>query len=163
MNNDNSRNNSTLVVRYRPVTRADLGRVCTLERQIFSDPWPRRTFEEMLEDDAWGGLVAEVDGRVIGYACYVIIATEAHLANMAVQKEYRRKSVAHELLEHILRVARTNKCEMLLLEVRPSNDAARRFYEKAGFVELYRRPGYYTQPVEDAVVMVLWLDVAADE
>ncbi|MBD3258944.1 ribosomal-protein-alanine N-acetyltransferase, partial [candidate division GN15 bacterium] len=99
----------------------------------------------------------------IGYACYVFISDEAHLANIAVVPAYRRKSVAKQLLDRILQLAQEAGCRLILLEVRASNNAARRFYEKAGFTELYQRPRYYRHPVEDAVVMLLPLTPATND
>jgi ribosomal-protein-alanine N-acetyltransferase len=82
---------------------------------------------------------------------------------MAVHPDFRRKSVAKRLLDRILQLALDQSCGQILLEVRPSNEAARRFYELAGFVELYRRPGYYHHPREDALVMILNLTPDRDD
>jgi len=145
------------VVKIRPMAEADLGLVIALEEQIFSDPWPASSFRELLDNDQWGALVAELDGGIIGYACYMIVLDEAHLTNIAVIPDYRRKSVAQQLLDRILWIVNKDNCELLLLEVRPSNEAAIRFYKKHQFAELYRRPNYYRRPVEDALVMVRYL------
>jgi len=140
------------------MTKSDLPVVDELEKAVFSDAWPSKTFREILADKAWCARVAEVDCSVIGYSCHIIIGREAHLANLAVHPEYRRKSVAKRLLEHIIQLARESRCEMVLLEVRPTNGSARAFYKKFEFVELFRKPNYYTSPVEDALVMVRWLE-----
>jgi [ribosomal protein S18]-alanine N-acetyltransferase len=140
---------------FRDMTNGDLDEVVRLEALIFPDAWPESSFKEMLADKDWGALVAETDGRIVGYACYLVVVDEAHVANIAVHPDYRRKSVAKRLLDRILGIARDESCVQIFLEVRPSNTAARTFYEHAGFVELYRRPGYYRQPREDALVMVM--------
>ena len=129
----------------------------TMERKIFPDPWSQNAFSEALAEDSWGALVAESEGEVVAYACYLIIDVEAHLTNIAVAESYRRKSVAKQLLDHILRIVTDAKCELLLLEVRPSNVEAVAFYRKHSFHQLYRRPNYYQNPVEDAQVMVYYL------
>ncbi len=144
-------------VSFREMTSSDLTEIVRLEALIFPDAWPESSFREMLADKDWGALVAETDGRIVGYACYLVVVDEAHVANIAVHPDYRRKSVAKRLLDRILVVAREESCVQVFLEVRPSNTAARTFYEHAGFVELYRRPRYYRQPVEDALVMVMTL------
>jgi ribosomal-protein-alanine N-acetyltransferase len=139
------------------MVRADLSEVQALERRTFTDAWPISSFEDVLNGQNWHGVVAEMEGRIVAYACALIVAQEAHLANLAVDPAYRRKSVAKVLLDHILRLAAASGCELVLLEVRPSNKGARKFYEQAGFVELYQRPDYYKKPVEDAVIMTLHL------
>jgi len=144
------------------MVREDLTAVYALENQIFSDPWPLRSFEEIFDEDSWQALIAESEGRLIGYACFLDIAGEAHIANIAVSSEFRRKSVAKRLLDRILLFAQDSRCEMIILEVRPSNRPALEFYKKAGFAELYRKPNYYTSPKEDALVMVLWLNAGTD-
>ncbi|MEW5993350.1 MAG: ribosomal protein S18-alanine N-acetyltransferase [Candidatus Zixiibacteriota bacterium] len=144
-------------LRIRDMRKADLRAVVELEARVFSDPWPRSAFEEQLSGGGWGALVAEADNRVVGYACYYTVDCEAHLTNIAVEPAYRRKSVARLLLETILHVAEERGCEYVLLEVRVSNAEARAFYEKEGFRLLYRRPYYYRQPAEDALVLGRYL------
>ncbi len=143
-----------LEVRIRAATRKDIDAIVSLEKGIFPDPWPRVAFEEQLKGPQWGAIVAEYNGRVIGYACYLVVEQESHLTNIAVDPGHRRKSVAKRLLERILAIVNESQCEMLLLEVRPSNHAAITFYQSFGFELLYRRPNYYRRPIEDALVMV---------
>ncbi len=144
--------------KIREMTSEDVDRICEMEKQIFPDPWARAAFEEQLDLDGWGTLVAELDGGIVGYACYMMVANESHLTNIAVDPAWRRKSVAKALLDRILQTVIANECDILLLEVRLSNAEARAFYEKHGFKQLYRRPNYYRRPVEDAIVMVRHLD-----
>lgn len=142
----------------RPMVAGDLSTLLELERKIFPDPWPRSAFEDILTDDAWGGLVAECDGEVVGYASWLLIDVESHLTNIAVPPEYRRKSVAKTLLERILEVVQQRGAEYILLEVRASNAVAFAFYEAYGFTLLQRRPRYYRNPSEDALVMIRHFD-----
>ncbi len=152
MSSDTKHDDVTMMIRH--LVDADIDEVATLEKDIFPDPWPRSAFEEQLRGPQWGAIVAESGGHVIGYACYLIVATESHLTNIAVNPAFRRKSVAKRLLGRILEIVNESQCEMLLLEVRTSNHAAISFYERFGFQLLYRRPNYYRRPVEDALVMV---------
>lgn len=94
---------------------------------------------------------------IIAYACWLVTGVEAHLTNIAVAPEHRRKSVAQRLLEHILGDVSRVGCEHILLEVRPSNKAAIAFYTKHDFEIKYTRHNYYHQPPEDALVMVRYL------
>lgn len=158
MNNVTRKKTETVVV--RPMVEADIDRIDELENIIFSDPWPRSAFDEQLdEEEGWGSIVALLGDKIVGYACYLIVAQEAHLTNIAVEPIHRRKSVAKQLLEYIIETVEDLRAEYLLLEVRPGNTEARAFYEKHGFRFLYRRPNYYRRPVEDALVLVKYFDV----
>jgi len=145
------------------MTAEDLSAVVKIEKSIFPDPWPKSAFEEQLSGSPWGGIVAESDGVVIGYACYYAVDIEGHLTNIAVDREYQRKSIAKQLLDNILTIIKGYKCEFVLLEVRESNTGAITFYEKYNFQHLYRRPKYYRKPVEDALVMVYYFDIDDEE
>ena len=120
-------------LQVREMTTEDIDAVLIQEELIFSDPWPRSAFVDVIEEPNWAGLVAESDSRMVGYACFLIVDVEAHLANIAVVSEHRRKSVAKHLLERIFSVVLSRRCEFILLEVRPSNTEALAFYEKYGF------------------------------
>lgn len=152
LNSDTDKPVSSISV--RPMVEADIERVMEMERVAFTDPWPRTAFVEQLKGPYWGAIVAERDGTIIGYGCYLIVADESHLTNIAVDPAWRRKSVAKLLLDRILQIVAEFDCTLILLEVRPSNVEAIRFYEKYNFELLYRRPNYYRRPIEDALVMV---------
>ncbi|MCP4685879.1 MAG: ribosomal protein S18-alanine N-acetyltransferase [bacterium] len=153
-----STNPDCLRTELREMTEDDLPTILEMERACFTDPWPPSAFDEILRGDNWVSLVAEAEGVIVGYSCHFEVGRGAHLANVAVDPAYRRKSVAKRLLERILDLTRANGCYQIQLEVRPSNESACRFYQDAGFEELHRRPNYYRSPVEEAVVMRLRLD-----
>lgn len=144
-------------VSIRPMVRSDLAEIVVLERQLFSDPWPMSVFIESLTQSDWHMIVAEADSAIVGYACFVVIADEGHLTNIAVARRMQRKSVAKQLLDHILEQMTRQDCRYIVLEVRPSNTGAIAFYERHGFLTLYRRPNYYHSPVEDALVLIKYL------
>ncbi len=146
-----------LEIELRKLTLADIGPVVRLEKVIFPDPWSSAAFKEQLTVDGFDGILAECDGEIIGYACWYTVAGESHLTNIAVEPKYRRKSVAKQLLGNILQVVTDNNCEYMFLEVRPSNTEAIAFYKRHQFEVMYRRPDYYRQPVEDALVMGKYL------
>lgn len=145
-------------INLRQMQLGDVETIAGMEKLVFPDPWPKSAFEEILETEGWVSLVAEHREVVVGYAIYQLILDEAHLTNIAVHPDHRRKSVAKHLLDHILEAAKGKQCRVIFLEVRPSNTEARAFYQKHGFKELYRRPRYYRQPVEDALVLIRSLD-----
>lgn len=142
----------------REMTGADLDRIDNLEIQIFPDSWPKESFEDHLNHPDAGGVVALSDDIIVGYACFQDANCQLHLTNLAVDPAYRRKSVANDLLGHILGLARDQECEVIFLEVRASNEIARQFYESAGFRTIERCDGYYDDPAEDALVMSRWIE-----
>ena len=115
--------------------------------------------EENLGADAWSGglvregvtgglptiryLVAEVEGKVVGHAAASIVADIAELQRIAVTPTRRRTGLATALLDEVLGLARAERADRLLLEVREDNAAALGFYAAAGFVEIDRRRRYY--------------------
>ena len=145
-------------LKIRPMLESDVDSITLLETRIFPDPWPKSAFLEELDKDYRGVIIADINGIISGYASYIISYGEAHLTNVAVEPKYRGKSIAKKLLNAILDIAKKADCEYVFLDVRPTNTAAISLYQKFGFAELYRRPNYYRNPVEDAVVMVKNLD-----
>ena len=145
-----------LKLNIRPMKSSDIEKIIAIEKDCFPDPWPRSAFESIIDSPDHGARVTLFENKIVAYSCYLIIANEAHLTNLAVAPEFRRKSVARLLLAEILEIAQRKECEYILLEVRPRNESAISFYEQAGFKLLYRRPRYYRNPVEDALVMVYY-------
>jgi len=132
----------------------DLGQVAELEQAVSPAPWSPGVFLDCLKADyeCW---VLRSD-RVFGYAVAVLGAGEAHLLNIGVAPGQQGRGFGRQLLGKIIRVAREQNAERLLLEVRPSNLRAQAIYRKAGFELLSRRPRYYGPPQkEDALVYVL--------
>lgn len=145
------------------MTEDDLDHVCRIEIESFSDPWTREMLtEDIRSKTTYCPVVRDESGSVLGYACCMMVADEAHLTNIAVSRESRGRGIGNFLVEHIVAVARDAGCEMMYLDVRSSNAAALGLYDKFGFVELYRRKSYYRNPIEDALVMALVLKEGED-
>ena len=119
--------------------------------------WTREQYERLVESGIV--LVAEDEGNISGLVCAKKVAGVWEIENMVVAKHGRRRGIADGLLEELLRRARNEGSSAVWLEVRESNRPALRLYEKHGFCETGRRRGYYSQPVEDAVLYELRLDV----
>ena len=135
----------------RPMTEADLDQVMEMEKAIFASPWRRSFFLSDINRPQGLSVVAEDGGFVLGYA--VAWGTEeTHLANLAVSELDRGKGIGGRLLDEVIAFARRSKANSLYLEVRVSNEIARRFYADRGFVPTYMRKGYYENG-EDAVIM----------
>src|SRR5512134_2854889 len=140
----------------RKMTVEDVPAVVELDQQSFSLPWPERSFRfELSDNPAARCWVAEMDSKVIGMLVLWLIVDEAHIATIATVSEYRRQGIAEGLLVHALEAARQDGAQSAFLEVRESNSAAQSMYRKHGFIETGRRPHYYKDNNEDAILMTL--------
>jgi ribosomal-protein-alanine N-acetyltransferase len=96
-----------------------------------------------------------------GYIVARMGADELHINNVAVRENYRRRGIGQTLLDRILKAGKRAGVTRSFLELRAGNDAALALYEKCGFQVTARRPRYYSEPVEDALVMTMQLDGSA--
>ncbi|HYJ34129.1 MAG TPA: ribosomal protein S18-alanine N-acetyltransferase [Candidatus Binatia bacterium] len=142
-------------VRVRPLTVARLDEVLAIERASFTDPWSREMFRsELMIGGGTYARLAERDGALVGYLCAVLVADEAHVGNLAVDPSERRQGVAQLLLDDLVEAARSRGARRVTLEVRESNENARKFYYKNDFIDIAIRKNYYRNPSEDAIVML---------
>ena len=100
-------------------------------------------------------LVAEDAGDLCGFICAQAVAGELEIENVVVDRAFRRSGIANELVRALIQRARSESATAILLEVRESNLSARRLYEKHAFREVGRRPAYYSDPAEDAILYAL--------
>lgn len=131
----------------------DSAAVAEMEQQIFSDSWSEKSVLETVQQKQSVCFAAEKAGHLLGYLLAYHAADEAEIARIAVQKEARRQGAAGKLMQALEHYCEEHKMEKLLLDVRESNEAARSFYTKSGFVEDGIRQGFYVNPSEDAVLM----------
>ena len=141
----------------RPMERADL-EVCARIEQSAGDPWSLAQLSEELENQLAGGasrlFVSQAPGQpVAGLAAWQLAAGEASLYTLTVAPEARRTGAGTALLHQSLEALRGEGAEVAFLEVRASNAGAIALYEQAGFVADGRRPRFYQNPTEDAVLM----------
>ena len=140
----------------RRMILADIDQVVEIDRASFSLPWPPRSFQyEVTDNAASRGWVAEIEGCIVGMIVIWMIVHEAHIATIAVRPDFRRRGIAEKLLLHALTCARSEGAIRAFLEVRAGNMAAQEMYRKYGFVVDGRRPRYYKDNNEDAVLMSL--------
>lgn len=147
----------------RPMTADDVHVVTAVERRAFSRPWRRETFRRLVEETAVVVRVAEEAGEVVGYGVLIAAADQGEIANLAVDPQHRNRGLGRGLLDELLSAARAAGVARVFLEVRVSNDAARHLYASRGFEAVGRRPDYYREPREDALVLALDLTTNTDE
>jgi [ribosomal protein S18]-alanine N-acetyltransferase len=120
----------------------DLPEVAGLERSLYEFPWSLGNFRDSVGAgyDCW---VVTHGETVIGYAVLMVALDEAHLLNFAVAGEWHNQGIGRGFLRHMVEVARVAGCQIVYLEVRPSNLAARHLYKTMGFQQIAIRPDYY--------------------
>ena len=130
--------------------------VLSIEQASFTNPWTREMYLADLENEdvSYCYLARDEYGHVVGFCSVWRVAEELHINNLAVKPEFRRRGAATALLKHALGEGARFGARRATLEVRRSNDAARLLYERFGFTVGGIRRGYYSKPIEDA--LVLW-------
>jgi len=138
----------------REMTESDIDAVLEIEKSSFATPWSRESFhKEIVENVLAVYIVAEVDDVVAGYGGLWKILDEGHITNVAVKKDFRGKGVGDALVMGIVDYCDRTGIPNITLEVRESNRVARNLYKKHGFVDAGKRPGYYSDNNEDAIIM----------
>lgn len=145
-----------LPVTIRMMLREDVPEVCRIDRQCFPEPWSADTFESESTSGVGYYRVACSGGAVVGYIGSHMIEDEAHVTTFGVEPGLRRRRVGERLLADVLQRAVLCGCRRITLEVRESNEGAKSLYRRYGFVPVSRRPRYYTDNDEDAIVM--WIE-----
>jgi len=142
-------------------TREHLEALVNLEKSCFSVPWSRKSFEAELTGNRFSRvLMLSHPGRgqedhAVGYMCVWIIFEELRILNLAIHPEFRRRGLASQLVNEAIQLGTEEGCCRAMLEVRASNAAARKLYERFNFQEHAMRKFYYTNPTEDAILMTL--------
>jgi ribosomal-protein-alanine N-acetyltransferase len=131
--------------------------VLEIERVSFGMPWSRDGYLRIMTNPDGLCIVADMDGKVAGYACALAIGEDAEILKLAVRPDLRGSGIAKAMNDRCLRDLKEAGCSNIYLEVRRSNRAAIKLYKGFGFAVVGVRKSYYTSPVEDALLMKLLL------
>ncbi len=137
----------------RAMTQKDVAPIAALEKLCFSDPWSEAAVASELENPLSLWLVFEQEGEVLGYIGSQSVLPDADVMNLAVAPQGRRRKIATALLTALCTQLGEKGAEQLFLEVRASNEPAIALYEGFGFQQVGRRPRYYVNPQEDALIL----------
>ena len=141
-------------LRIEPMRLEDLDEVQRIEQASFATPWPENAYRsELMTNRLASYLVGRIDDTIVGYGGMWLMVDEAHITTFAVHPAWRRRRIGERLLLAFLDLARDRHAREATLEVRLSNLAARRLYEKYGFRPVGLRPRYYSDNGEDALIM----------
>ena len=147
-------NNAEIVI--TKMTREDLEGVLEVEQTAFPLPWPKKSFEEELNNLLACYFVAKKENKVVGYVGMWFVMDECHVTNIAVHASYRRQKIASLLVLKMLEECKKHGTTYLELEVREGNFPAQRLYKRFDFQEECVRKDYYKNPDgsrESAIIM----------
>ena len=144
------------MIEIRRMKLEDVPEVVEIDRSSFTLPWTERSFKyEVHENHAARCWVTTMDGQVVAMMVLWIIVDEAHIATIATHPHFRRRGFARRMLVNALVAAHEEGMKKALLEVRARHVVAQKIYCDIGFVEVGRRPMYYRDNGEDAVLMTM--------
>ncbi len=142
---------------FRPMNKQDVAAIMALERQLYPYPWTPGNFTDSLSA-GYSCWICEFGSIVVGYAVLMLALDEAHVLNIAIGQDWQRQGLGRRLMQHLIKIAREYRAQMMFLEVRPSNVSARNLYDEIGFNEIATRRAYY--PAHDGREDALLLGLA---
>ena len=133
----------------------DVDAVAEIEQETFARPWSRESFRQEVTRNAVARyLVAEEEGKILGYAGAWVILDESHITNIAVREDARGRGIGKKLTAALLQILSNLGACYATLEVRVSNERAQNLYRSLGFISVGKRKRYYEDNNEDAFLMV---------
>ena len=137
--------------------------ILQIEEACFSAPWTRKMLHGELSGNPFAHFLLakqvppgkEGSSSIVGYLCFWVVFEEVRLMNLAVIESMRRKGIARALVLQALTMGLSQAAMCAVLELRASNHAAHALYRSLGFRDVTTRPTYYTNPLEDALLMEL--------
>ncbi len=139
----------------RPLTQAEAPLAAECERMSLGhEAWSEDGIKDTLSRN--GHYFAVFSSRTfVGHAGFTSVLDEGYITNVAVMPTFRRHGAANKLTEALIVKAKELRLSFLTLEVRESNNAAIKLYEKHGFKTVGKRKAFYSNPQEDALIMTL--------
>lgn len=137
------------------MTLDDIDAVAAIEAATFKTPWSKESFYREVTDNACARyIVLREDGVAIAYAGVWFVLDEGHITNIAVREDRRGMGYGERVTRAMIQLAADSGMNWMTLEVRRSNEAAKRLYHKLGFIDVGYRKRYY-ENTEDALIMAL--------
>ena len=141
------------MIEFRRMIADDAEEIAAIEEMTFAMPWSRKDFWAEAVNENAIYIVGVVDEKIAAYAGAWISFEEAQVTNVAVHPDYRGHGFGNKLFARLIEEVKTRGVTAITLEVRPSNKAAIKLYEKFGLKSVGRRKGYYLDNGEDALIM----------
>ena len=140
-------------VHIRWMIRRDMAEVLQIERESFEYPWIDEDFIRCLRQRNCIGMVAEHEGRVVGFMIYELQKTRIHVLNFAVVGEFQRRGVGSQMIAKLTAKLSLQRRNRILLSVRETNLPAQLFFRENGFRAVSILHSYYSDTPEDAYLM----------
>jgi len=141
------------MIAFREMQHTDAAAVAKLEKELFPDAWSEKSITETLEQENTFCFIAEDKAEIFGYILVYYVLDECEIARIGVAPAMRRQGIASFLLHELVMFCYAYSMNRILLDVRESNESARAFYERNGFLEDGIRKNFYENPKESAVLM----------
>ena len=141
------------MIEYAHMQEAHVSQIAALEKLCFADPWSEKSIASELSNPLSLWIVAMDGEQLAGSVGSQSVMGESDMMNIAVAPQYRRKGIAREMVSRLVELLKEKGNHCLSLEVRASNTPAIGLYEKLGFIQAGRRPNYYRNPKEDALIL----------
>ncbi len=142
------------ILNLRLLKRTDIDQLIEIEKQVYGFPWSEKTFRDCMKIGYSCWVMEKLD-EIVAYGIVSIAAGESHVMNLCVDPKHQRKGYGRKLMKKLIAVALEERCRLILLEVRPSNETAIALYYNMGFNEIGRRKDYYPAENgrEDALIL----------
>ncbi len=127
--------------------------VARLECECFHNPWSENALLESMQNEHYIFAVALIDSEIVGYGGMYVILDEGNITNIAVNNAYRRQGIAEKIINYLIDKSYEKCANVINLEVRESNIPAINIYTRLGFQKLGIRKKFYSNPVENAILM----------
>ena len=149
----------------RPIREEDARQIHAIETLCFAMPWSEESILHDVKENVVARWLVMDDGagRVLAYAGMWLVLDEAHVCNIAVHPDFRRRGYGRRILAALMALAQENSMQMITLEVRRSNEAAQRLYHSMGFLDVGYRKRYYEDNREDALIMYMEFDYPQED
>jgi ribosomal-protein-alanine N-acetyltransferase len=145
-------------ITFRNMKEEDISQIVAIEEASFATPWTAEAFERELNMNEYAHyVVMETEEGILGYCGLWIVLDESHITNIAILPQYRGQRLGEALLQEVVDKARALGAKTMTLEVRVSNEVAKKLYRRHGFQNGGIRKRYYTDNYEDGLVM--WVNL----
>lgn len=135
----------------------DVLMVAEIEKECFSKPWSEEAIKAAINDDLSHFIVAKIGNEVVGYGGMYSVMGEGYIYNIAVKRKYRKFGIGTNIVNELVNYSKIKSLNFLSLEVRKSNTPAINLYSNCGFEKVGNRKNFYTNPLEDAIIMTKFL------
>ena len=136
------------------LTYEHLGGIAELEELCFSLPWSKKALELLCNGENVGFVALDGEKRVVAYGGMVCVLDEGQITNIAVHPDFRRRKIGEQIVSALLGYGEEKGISLYSLEVRESNQAAISLYQKLGFISVGNRKNFYSNPTENAIIMI---------